>query len=375
MTDKKKVFAALTGDEILREGGRLPYSLLYPFVAAGYEVWVFGDLEERLLTFYKCDEASLPQTARLTLAMPDVRFTHKIPENAGEFIYLFDHPLRVAKKLPWRKRVRVRFDLFSAYRLRAPIIAPYSMHPAQTRWAQPENLKRLRGARRRMRAFFAGDSNGYVREWVHFPSPKLPRFEVLKTLKERIPDDVVLVKGRAEIERLCGSGHVQKFVLSDSGSGIAPEEWLPTVADADFFLCPPGIVMPMCHNVIEAMAVGAIPLISYPEWFHPNLEHLTNCIAFGGKDDLVKKMRLALSMPQPQVEKIRARVIDYYESRLRPEAVIGAIEARPERDVTVLIYTELNMAENSGKLSRRSIVMKGPDAGGPLRWFGRIADR
>lgn len=372
MTDEKKVFAAFTGDEILRESGRLPYSLLYPFVAAGYEVWAFSNLEERLAAFYKCDEANLPQTARLTLAMPGVRFTDEIPESPGEFIYLYDYSLRSAKRLPWRKRVRVRFDLFSAYRLSAPIIAPYSMHPMQTRWAQPANLKRLRGTRRRMRAFFAGDSNGYVRQWVHFPSPKLPRFEVLKTLKEWLPDDTVLVESKAEIERLCGSGYVQKFLLSDSGTGIAPEEWLPTLAEADFFLCPPGIVMPMCHNAIEAMAVGAIPLISYPEWFHPNLEHLTNCIAFGGKDDLIAKIHLALSMPQVEMEKIRSRVIDYYDSHLRPEVLVGAIEARPERDVTVLMYTELNMARNAPKLNGRSIVIKGATASGLFRRLGRL---
>jgi hypothetical protein len=226
-----------------------------------------------------------------------------------------------------------------------------------------------------MRAFFAGDSNGYVREWVHFPSPKLPRFEVLKTLKQRTPDDIVLVDSKAEIDRLCGSGYVQKFVLSDSGSGIAPEEWLPTLAEADFFLCPPGIVMPMCHNVVEAMAVGTIPLINYAEWLHPNLEHLKNCIAFEDEDDLVKKTRLALAMPEAQIAAMRANVIDYYESHLRPEVVVGVIEARPDRIVTLLIHTELNTARNAAKLSRNSVIMKGPEADGPLRWFGRIADR
>ncbi len=375
MTRTKQVFAAFCGDEILRESGRLPYALLYPFVAAGYEVWVLGNIGQRLVEFYRCDEASLPPTARMSLTMSGVRFTNELPESPSEFIYLYDYPLRSAKRRRWRKRVQVRFDLFSAYSVRAPVIVPYSMHPAQTSWARSEDVDRLRGGRRSMRALFAGDSNGYIREWVRFPEPKIPRFEVLKTLKERIPEDVVLVKGRGEIERLCESGYVRKFVLSESGSGISPQDWLPTLAKADFFLCPPGMVMPMCHNVIEAMAVGAIPLISYPEWFHPNLEHLTNCIAFAGKDDLIDKMQLALGMRQPQVESIRRRVVEYYESYLRPELLVGAIEARVERDVVVLMYTELNVAKHSGKLSRRSIIMKGPDAGGPLRWFGRAADR
>jgi hypothetical protein len=209
---------------------------------------------------------------------------------------------------------------------------------------------------------------------VRYPGPKLPRLEVLTTLKERLGDGIVTVRSSEQIEEPCELGFVDRFVLSDSGSGIAPSQWLATLAKADFFLCPPGIVMPMCHNVIEAMAVGTIPLISYAEWFHPNLEHLSNCIVFDGKDDLVEKMRLALSMPKQQVQAMRAKVVTYYESHLRPEVLVRAIEARPERTVTVLLHTELNMARNASKLNRRSVIIKGPDAPGPMRWIGAAID-
>lgn len=375
MSGKGKLFASFITDEMLRESGRLPYLLLYPFLAAGFEVRVYDNLRQRLTEFYKCDESGLPKPARLTLSMPGAKFTDGIPEDSGDSIYLFDHPLGSAKRQPWRKLVHVRFDLFSPYRLRAPVIAPYSMNPAQTEWALPENLERLRRAPRGLRVFFAGDSTGYVRNRVRYPGPKLPRLEVLNTLKERIPEDIVTVSGAEDIARLCASGFAEKFVLSDSGSGIAPSQWLPTVATADVFLCPPGMVMPMCHNVVEAMAVGTIPLISYPEWLHPNLKHLTNCIVFDGKDDLVEKMRLVLGMPVPLIAQMRANVVDYYESHLRPEVGVRALESRPERDVTLLLYTELNMARNSSKLNRNSIIIKGSEVGGPLRWIGKAIDR
>lgn len=43
------------------------------------------------------------------------------------------------------------------------------------------------------------------------------------------------------------------------------------LASADFFLCQPGEIMPQCHNIVEAMAVGTIPLTNYPDWLSPPL--------------------------------------------------------------------------------------------------------
>jgi hypothetical protein len=98
-------------------------------------------------------------------------------------------------------------------------------------------------------------------------------------------------------------------------------------------------------------------------------------MVFGGKDDLVEKMCLALSMPEPQVQAMRAKVVDYYESHLRPEVLARSMETRPERNVTVLLHTELNMARSASKLNRRSVSINGLDSHGPLRWIGKTIDR
>lgn len=360
---------------MLQEWGRLPYAVLHPFLASGFEVHVYDNLRSRLAAAHQCEERDLPQLAQLTLGMRGVTFTSQIPDRSDEFIYLFDYPLDIATRRPWMRRVRLMYDTFSSHWLRSPLLAPYTMHPAQTEWATAERIRQLRCTPRMMRAFFAGDSKGYVRRWVRYPEQKLPRQEVVRTLKERLGDDLIAVADADEIAQHCAAGYSWRFVLSDSGTGIAPEQWLPTMALADFFLCPPGIVMPMCHNVIEAMAVGTIPLISYAEWFHPNLKHLHDCVVFGGPDDLVEKLRLVLAMPPADVARMRANVIDYYESHLRPQVVVQALESRPEAEVTLLLHTELNMAQNSARLNGRSVLIKGPDADSPLRWVGRTLDR
>lgn len=355
---------------MLRESGRLPFSVLYPFQRCGYDIRVDDGLAQRLVEKYRDAQGTMPTTASLSASMPGVAYTSSLPEKPSDWTLLYDRASRSTLNLPWNRRIRVAFDLFSAYRFESPIIAPYGMHPTQSLVASADHLRELRQCRRSIRALFAGDSKGYGRTWVTYPERKLPRAEVLATLRQAIPDALIEVSGGEEIGALESSGYLGRFVLCDSGSGIAPSTWLRTLAKSDFFLCPPGIVMPMCHNVVEAMSVGTIPLIGYPEWFTPALVHGTNCLAFRDGTDLIAQMNAALQAPQAVIDRMRKAVIDYYDTHIRPEALVQRIEARPERDLTLLIHTELNMARNARKLGKQSVLIRGPDVDDVWRRWG-----
>jgi hypothetical protein len=41
----------------------------------------------------------------------------------------------------------------------------------------------------------------------------------------------------------------------------------------------------------------------------------------------------------------------------------------------LLIYSELNTAKRAAQLNRNSVLMKGAEHGGVLRWIGRALDR
>jgi hypothetical protein len=140
---------------------------------------------------------------------------------------------------------------------------------------------------------------------------------------------------------------------------IDPKDWLPNLSKVDFFICPPGYVMPMCHNVIEAMAVGAIPIINYPEWLNPTLKHMENCITFEDKNDLVKKIQYVLDMGEQQVARMRHNVIEYYENYLNPGKFVNDIETRKENKITVLMITDKNTVKNASRISKRSILISG----------------
>jgi glycosyltransferase involved in cell wall biosynthesis len=211
-----------------------------------------------------------------------------------------------------------------------------------------------------MRIFFSGDSKGYTRSRVRYPHPKLPRQAILLTALERLGDDALRLRDPALLKAPDGAYLHQCVIADPDGVWIDAKDWLATLAQADFFLSPPGIVMPMCHNIVEAMAVGTIPITNYPEWFVPPLQDGHNCIVFDGHDDLIAKLRLAMNLSASDIARMKQHAIDYYEQHLRPEHFVRAIETRADRTLTLLLYTERNVARNAARLGRHSVLFRPP---------------
>jgi hypothetical protein len=361
----RRLFAQFTEEEILLEQGRLLFSLLNAFVRGGYTVCLFDNHTTEALGKY----------GSLVLGLDGVTLTKVMPEDTTGWIYLYDREDRATGKRPWRRKLRVRFDLFSPYWFSAPIVMPFPMHPQQAGTRSGE-LAIHRSTQRQMRVFFSGDSKGYNRNRVRFPKPKLPRLEVIQSIMQQPDEAVLILQNPATLKDPDSSTHRGKIVIADpEGTWIDPDEWLATLALSDFFLSPPGIVMPMCHNIVEAMAVGTIPITNYPEWFVPPLEDMHNCIVFDDHDDLIAKLRLAMDMPATEIARMKNHVIDYYENQLRPEILVRRIESRPDKKITVLMYTERNMALNSKRLGQHSVLFRRAGAGGKPTWKQLITAR
>ena len=344
------VFAKFTDDDILDEMGRLLYSILNIFATNGYRVKLFGNI----------NFGELDKYGQLVPSMKNLDLVDTVPNNTSDMLYLFDREDRSCSRRRWRKKVQIKFDVFSSYRITDPIIMPYSVHPLLSGADLPARLETLRKNKKRLRIFFSGDTKGYTKNRIHYPNTKIPRLEVIETILQRMAGKTIYVKHEADLKRLFADGFITSCVIVDTSRlWIDPTDWLPDLSKTDFFICPPGYCMPMCHNVIEAMAVGAIPIINYPEWFNPTLEHMENCIVFDDKKDLIRKIEDVLEMGQQTISEMRDKVIDYYENRLRPRTFINNIESREENKLTVLMITDKNTIRNASRLNEKSILISG----------------
>jgi hypothetical protein len=328
--------------------GRLLFSLLNAFSVSGYHIRLADNLPQ----------AGLDKYGRLACSLEHVCLTDAIPSETSEMIYLFDEEDRTLGARKWRKKVQVRFDVFSPYWFTQPILMPYPVHPVHAGPDLRDRLQKCRTSEKKMRVFFSGDREGYVSNRIHYPKPKLPRSEVIDAILKEMGDKVRLLQGDHNLRSVLATGYVKRCLIMDQFR-IDPPDWLSTLATSDFFLCPPGYVMPMCHNTIEAMAVGAIPIINYPEWLDPHLEHMKNCIAFDDKDDLLGKLNAVLEMGEEHIARLRRRVIEYYDNYLAPETFVRNIELRERKKVIVLMITDANVTRNASRLSRRSVLIRG----------------
>ena len=73
------------------------------------------------------------------------------------------------------------------------------------------------------------------------------------------------------------------------------------------------MTMPLCHNVLEAMSVGVVPIINYGNWLNPSLVNNENCLTFDTLQSLDTVINKAIAMPEKEYVHLQKNVIEYYQ--------------------------------------------------------------
>jgi hypothetical protein len=227
-----------------------------------------------------------------------------------------------------RGALRISADYFSKADTHS-FHVPIAMHPLMYRDGYYTASRDLaRRTDRRIKIFFAGnfDSNAYRNDYIKTLFGTLTRLELYDLLISRLNDDVYLPENR---ESLFYSND-RDIVLIDTKTRfkIPMGEFLSVLADAHFFVAFPGVHKPLCHNLVEAMSVGCIPILEYGGMFDPPLSHGLNCLSFKGGEQFVSVMEKALHMDSDTILSMRRAVIDYYHRFFSPSAVVQCIEKR-----------------------------------------------
>ncbi len=218
-------------------------------------------------------------------------------------------------------------------------VVPYGVSPLLIHTGRWQRKDSLRTVPRDIRLLFAGSCHaGYYdkQEIITARYRMMTRYTVIESL--RAGGGWFEVSGPSDLGRIHGS---KRPVLIDSARArILPEAWLDTIAAADFLLCPPGTIMPMSHNIIEALGVGTIPLTNYPDWFFPALEDGRNCFVFRSAKELLARVEEIRGLPAARIESMRAACRDYYDRHLDPRAAVARMAVAPLKDLRLHVLDE-----------------------------------
>ncbi len=303
-------------------GGRYYYSLVRDLIDAGYFP-VFTARRATLSTFGTSRMKSALFKERLgvvgsanDLNEPFFLITddpHAAPEHAERTVVV-DYEWRIA-----RDENEIAF--------------PFFMHPQIDPTSLPDTAPP-----RSTRLFFGGNTEvgRYDKTVVRETYGMLSRREMLDVAVDSFPSEEI--HRPVDAAAWLDSSESHAFVLCETQHCKIPQSrWLEALAKADFFLACPGVGMPLCHNVIEALAAGCIPILQYESYLTPPLLDRTNCLAFHDAQTLSDTLGEIRAMGAEKIAELRANVRSHYDGYLASGRFTGQLFSGPQKRRVLLL--------------------------------------
>ena len=205
------------------------------------------------------------------------------------------------------------------------LIMPYYMYPRIYN-SYYKDIKPQEKPNFNLRIFFSGSivKDGYKNFNWSYENEKFPnRIKIIENIIKEFKNEIFFIKTKNDLKKIFQSKKKIFFCLHDkmikkTSYTLNFKENLYLLGNSCFNLNCPGVVMPLCHHMIEGMKVGSIPITNCDKLVHPNLSN-QNSLQYSNIDQLIEKFHEALIMPQEEIILMRKNVLDYYNLNLSPE--------------------------------------------------------
>jgi hypothetical protein len=330
------------------------YATVLFFVEAGYTVCFarrlrFGD--------YLHLRDARRDFGRWIYALPQVKVADTVPPGASIALRVVDAapaaaPTDAPPDTPPDPRpaaartVTIDFDSLTTHRAvhagtARTIFMPYPMYVPLYRLGQHRTLDTYRTTPRTVRFGFIGgaDPAHYTRGHdMTAATHTLNRCRILDHIRTTFPK-VYTCRSLAGLWKDLDYLPPDELLLATEVR-VPEGHWLRALAHFDFFLCPPGVRMPMCHNLIECLAVGSVPITNYSDWLAKPLCHGINALLFDNEQSLTACIESAMSMAPAHIADLRRAAGAYYDRYLSPRAFGAALQAIDGPGWTIRVNAE-----------------------------------
>lgn len=301
-----------------------------------YRVIYYVDSLDALFYLARCSES--------VIADYDLVLSRVLPAATDRCLLVCDNDIDSLVRMKWKAVLNIEFDL-SKSRNELPNSLHIPFPDRSVGWLTHE-IEKNRSQRKTIRVLFSGAYRGYRDRGIKRFLGKMERHEVIEVF-QRFPGTRV-IESKDDLDAVLAAdndGPFCCFVNTDKFR-IPQEDWFSVLGRTQVFLCPPGVVHPVCHNAVEAMAVGTVPLINYHEWFHPRLTPDLNCLAFSDEAELTARLEWLMSIDNEKLLSISRAARAYYDEYLNPEIFAGKLRDRISEDksgekVQLVMTTEI----------------------------------
>lgn len=195
---------------------------------------------------------------------------------------------------------------------------PISFYPSfLNRESERLALSKSGNGNRAIKVLFAGTiDRSYTNERTKEYFGINTRAEIFDYIQQHMSSDQVYIPRtyRDMQDKMKKRELVDKVVLLNASDvAIPPEDYFSVLHQTDYFIHMSGYIQPFCHNQIETMACGVIPITQFPDIFHPNLEEGIHARIFKTLPDLHALLEKILTEKSVAMDTIRANVVSYYK--------------------------------------------------------------
>ena len=316
------------------------FSLIYYFHTCGFRIEIKNDI--RQIGRYQKMMTHL-------FGMENIRVS-KEPSSMRNTFLLHTKENTAFCQMKFEKTFCIESDYFSFSNQTNSFHFPFMMHPDAYITGSYKTVREIaQNTEKKCRVLFAGNINkeAYSSPRINSNFSILNRHEIIAHISETMElyKDFDYIES---LEKYLKSSYQNQLMFSTfdwSANGARKNmhrktpfnQWFQLLATSDFWLSCPGVAMPHCHNIIEAMSVGVIPILEYEPLLFPKLEHAKNCVFFHGKADLIQKLKMVMTMDKSEIEVMKKNVLDYYEKHIDIHQVVKKLLTMNSNNVHLVL--------------------------------------
>ena len=258
------------------------------------------------------------------LKLNNLDIANLFQSNYQELIFTENLFFTPSSKMNIKKSINLSHDYFYALskkELRHKII-PMPMHPL----IYQKNVKNTGDNYTNKVVFFAGNvSHRHYRRKQIFDNV-IPRYNVLKHIKN-FNNCIVVKNSGDEIIAYQNANQLFYVIYERHIYALSQKEMFKELSKSSFYLALPGVTMPLCHNIIEAMYCKSIPVLQdiYADMFPTPLVNGINCLTYNTKEDLLEISNNIERMSFNEIKVMKNNVEKYYRQYLSKEAISNLV--------------------------------------------------